>query len=110
MGLCATTLILLILASPLAHASSCSTFSCYQGQAIRCATSEDADYRTCRQRIDRAMAAAKTEDEELEAAFGDVARKMHVTSQHFRQRSSDKTLILKWEEVDVTSQLCMMHW
>ncbi len=58
----------------------------------------------------RAIAAAKTEDEELEAAFGGVARKMHVTSQHFRQTSSDETLILKWQEVDITSQLCMKQW
>jgi hypothetical protein len=110
MGLRTTTLILLILASPLAHASTCRTFSCYQSQALRCATSEDADDRTCRQRIDRAIAAAKTEDEELEAAFGGVVRKMHVTSQHFRNVSSDETLILKWQEVDVTSQLCMKQW
>jgi hypothetical protein len=110
MGPRATTLVLLILASPLARASSCRTFNCYQSEAFRCATSEDGNDQTCRQRIDRAIAAAKTEDEELEAAFGGVARKMHITSQHFRQISSDETLILKWQEVDATSQLCMKQW
>jgi hypothetical protein len=104
------SLILLILVPPLARASSCKTFSCYQGESVRCATSQDADDRTCREKVDRAIAAAKTEDEQLEAAFGNVARKMHAVSQHLRQTSSDEMLIAKWHDVDVAAQLCMQEW
>src|ERR1700749_2276670 len=102
-----TTLIFLILVSPMAHASSCNTFSCYQDESLRCAASDDVDDGVCRERGDRALAAAKTGDGLLEAAFGRVARKMHSTSQHLRHASSDETLISKWQEVDVASQLCM---
>jgi hypothetical protein len=105
-----TTLMFLILAPSIAHASSCNTFTCYQDESLRCAASDDADDRMCRERVDRAIAAAKTEDELLEAAFGRVARKMHFISQHLRQTSSDATLISKWQEVDVASQLCMQTW
>jgi hypothetical protein len=105
-----TTLIFLIVAPPLAHASTCKTFSCYQDESLRCAISKDADDRICRERVDRAIAAAKTENEQLEAAFGSVARKMHFISQNLRQASSDETLISKWQVVDVASQLCMKEW
>ena len=105
-----TILIFLTLASSIAHASSCNTFSCYQDESLRCAISDDADDRICREQMDRAIAAAKTEDEQLEAAFGSVARKMHFISQHLQQASSDETLISKWQEVDVASQLCMQGW
>lgn len=104
------TLIFLIFTSSVAHASSCNSFSCYQDESLRCAASDDADDGMCRERVDRAIAAARTEDELLEAAFGRVARKMHSTSQHLRQASSDETLISKWQEVDVASQLCMQKW
>src|ERR1700728_4379746 len=80
-----TTLMFLILASSVAHASSCNSFSCYQDESLRCAASDDADDGMCRERVDRAIAAARTENELLEAAFGRVARKMHSTSQHLRQ-------------------------
>jgi hypothetical protein len=105
-----TILIFLMLASSIAHASSCNTFSCYQDESLRCAASNDADDGMCRERVDQAIAAAKTEDELLEAAFGRVARKMHFTSQHLRQTSSDETLISKWQDVDIASQLCMQNW
>ena len=105
-----TTVIFLILAPPLAHASSCKIFSCYQDQSLRCALSMDADDRICRESVDRAIAAAKTENEQLEAAFGSVARKMHFISQNFGQTSSDEALISKWQVVDLASQLCMKEW
>jgi hypothetical protein len=105
-----SSLIFLILVSPIARASSCKTFSCYQAESFRCATSKDADDRSCREVVDRAIAAAKTEDEQLEAAFGNVARKMHSVSQYLRRTSSDGTLVSKWQEVDVASQLCMQEW
>jgi hypothetical protein len=60
--------------------------------------------------VDRAISAAKTENEQLEAAFGSVARKMHFISQNFGQTSSDEALISKWQVVDLASQLCMKEW
>ena len=105
-----TALIFLILAPSPAHASSCTSFSCYQDQSLLCALSTDADDRICRESVDRAITAAKTENEQLEAAFGSVARKMHSISQNLRQASSDETLISKWQVVDVASQLCMKEW
>ena len=104
------TLMSLIFAAPLSHASSCKTFNCYQDESLRCAISGDADDSICRERVDRAIAAAKTENEQLEAAFGSVARKMHFINQHLREASSDETLISKWQEVDLASQLCMKEW
>lgn len=102
--------ILFILSHSATHGSSCKTFDCYQDASFRCVTSQQADEHTCQQRIDRAISAARTEDEQLEAAFGRVARKMHTINLLYRQSSMDETLIAKWQEVDATSQLCMKQW
>jgi hypothetical protein len=102
--------IFLILAWPLAHASSCETFSCYQNESLRCAISSDADDLPCRGSAERAIGAARTADEQLEAAFAGVTRKMHLFSDHLRGTSSDKAYIANWQAVDAAPQLCMKQW